>query len=202
VKLDRYIPLSPTLIGQIPKSKSPPQPLSLGLVSTVAGRMYPVDGHPASSFLQQVADEPFDLPQTASQLKNQCDIVLGMGATHINIELPVHPAISLSASRKGAMQALASLFVGGQDWNWRTIDAPWRRQVTFVPNYPFDKRRCWIDRPAFGVVPETDAISDTRKRSTELAVRQWKEEWKATDPALRREHVQQLVVRVVSQTLG
>ena len=45
------------------------------------------------------------------------------------------------------LRCLAGLFTAGCGVDWEAFDRPYRRKRVVLPNYPFQRKRCWIDLP-------------------------------------------------------
>lgn len=43
------------------------------------------------------------------------------------------------------MDSLAAMYVGGIDVNWAEFDRDYSRQKVWLPTYPFEQKRCWLE---------------------------------------------------------
>ncbi|MCC6557952.1 MAG: amino acid adenylation domain-containing protein, partial [Polyangiaceae bacterium] len=84
-------------------------------------------------------------------------------AAALDADLPAISTLGAPGAPEPEPAALACatgrLWLAGVDIDWAAVHAPGRPRKIPLPTYPFERRRCWIDRPGGAIRPPAPAPS-------------------------------------------
>ena len=130
----------------------------IGLVSNLTGRLAEKGELKNPQYWRDHARNAVRFADGIQTLKEQgCEVFLEIGPKPVLLGMgrkcmPEDASLWLPSLRKGRdewetiLGSLASLYTCGFDIDWQEFDRPYSRRRVALPSYPFERRRCWIER--------------------------------------------------------
>ena len=92
-------------------------------------------------------------------------------------------------------QTLRALYLAGCAIDWRAFDAPYPRRWCWLPNYPFQRKRYWLDAPGYRRIDEPVQPENNGHQQVEtLSPRPLGRELSAAPPSMRRDMLEESLV--------
>ncbi|MDC0832902.1 beta-ketoacyl synthase N-terminal-like domain-containing protein [Geitlerinema sp. CS-897] len=131
------------------------------IVSPRTGQVV-TDAIATPDYWKQQVREPSDTISTAAIPEETLFIEMGSNSSDRPSYFP-----SLRSSQtpwETLLESLAKLTVRGVEIDWDAFDRPYSRRLVTLPNYPFQRRRCWFGE---------DNLEENSQQSTEIVSDSW-----------------------------
>ena len=133
-----------------------PQPPRVPLISNVTGKMVPPEQVLDAGYWVRHFRRTVQFASGIRTLYNQGYRLFVETGPHpvlcgLGMQCALGQALWLPSARQGrpdwqeVLTSLGKLYTQGLDVNWRAFDEPYCRRKVWLPTYPFQRERCWID---------------------------------------------------------
>ena len=93
------------------------------------------------------------------------------------------------------LETLQALYLAGCTIDWKAFDAPYPRRWCWLPNYPFQRKRYWLDAPGHRRIDEPVQPENNGHEQVEtLSPRPLWRELSAAPPSMRRDMLEESLV--------